>query len=189
MPARHRVGCLAVLVALLAACGGEDNPAGPGTGAPGDCPDPAQGAQTQRDIVVPGDRFDFDEIPSNTDPRAHPLFATIWNTLMVQPGVECWQAQGGTNNLQFFENPAFGPGPRYRFVGTLDTEAGPLIVYAVGCYTNPSGQSFHAAAITTYAGTVELLAVVSGNAIDHFIGHQGDFPLVTRYVATADLCL
>jgi hypothetical protein len=108
----------------------------------------------------------------------------------VQQNVQCWQQQGGTNNLQFFENPAFGPGPRYRFVGTLDTEVGAMLVHSVGCYFTADGaQAFRATVITTYTGDLELLAIAGSGAIDHFIGYQGTVPLITRYVATPTNCL
>ncbi len=174
-----------VFVLGVSACGEESGPAAPAAGA---CPD-ITNPMTVRDVVFPGDRYDFESIPSGADPRAHPAFATLWNALRVQQNLQCWQAQGGTNNLQFFENPSFGPGPRYRFVGTLDTEVGAALVHSVGCYINTRGESFRAAVITTYTGDLELVVLVSATLIDHFIGHQGSFPLITRYVATAANCL
>jgi len=83
----------------------------------------------------------------------------------------------------------FGPGPRYRYVGITDTEVGAMLVHSVGCYTNARGESYRAAVITTYTGDLELLVVASAALIDHFIGNQGGFPLITRYDATAANCL
>jgi hypothetical protein len=181
---------LGALLALLIGCGEEEGNLAPsgGTTLP-DCPTPADGAESVSNIVFQGDRYDYDPIPPGTDPRIHPLFVTIWNTLQVRQGLQCWQAQGGTNNLQFFENPAFGPGPRYRFVGTLDTEVGAMIVHSVGCYSDTEGRVFRAAVIMTYTGDLELLGVANDRTIDHFIGYQGSFPLITRYIATATNCL
>lgn len=182
-----RIAAVWCLLVLAPGCGGEEGgPTSPGNAVPGGCP---EGASSQGNVVFPGDRYDYEEIAPGTDPRDHAVFAALWEAIRVQSGLECWQQQGATNNLQFFENPAFGPGPRYRFVGTLDTEVGALFVHSVGCYVATNGQAYRAAAISTYSGQLELLVLVSAGAIDHFIGFQGDVPLITRYIATPANCL
>lgn len=180
-----------VAVVLFAtACTDDVTPVSPEDGGGAiDCPTEAEGVQSVSCVVYQGDRYDYVLIPSGTDPRTHPRFAPIWATIRVQQGIECWQEQNGTNNLQFFENPAFGPGPRYRFVGTLDTEAGALLVHSVGCYVDTRGRAYPAAVVTTWTGDLELLAITGDDTIDVFIGYQGDFPLITRYVATTFNCL
>jgi len=181
-----RVAAVCVVLALAPGCGKDENPAAPGNDPSSLCP---EGASTESDVVFPGDRYEYLEIAAGTDPRDDPLFATLWDAIRVQANLECWQQEGGTNNLQFFENPAFGPGPRYRFVGTLDTEVGALFVHSVGCYVAASGQTYRAAAVSTYSGQLELLVLVTATAIDHFIGFQGNFPLITRYLASSGPCL
>ena len=84
------LGIFAVL-ALCAGCGGEDNPVGANGGTVLiDCPDTANGALTEQNIVFQGDRYVYVPIPQGTDPRAHSLFAEIWDVVRVQPAVECW---------------------------------------------------------------------------------------------------